>query len=94
MIRQPALSADIQTLADIYTGKMAVTAKDLQKLFGVSASTSYQVVRFIYAYAKENGRTIYSQPSQKIIPTDILFEAYGWDPRQIIERVKLLKKIS
>ena len=94
MARQPRLSADINVLADLYTGKMAVTAKELRKIFNISDSTAYKVVEYIYHYAAENGRTIYSQPSQKIVPTDILFEAYGWDPKQIIERVRLLKKIS
>ena len=94
MPRQPMLSADINVLADLYTGKMAVTAKELKKTFGISDSTAYKVVEYIYHYATQHGRTIYSPPSHKIVPTDILFEAYGWDPKQIIERVKLLKKIS
>ena len=94
MPRQPHLDADIQILADLYTGKMAVTAKELKKTFGISDSTAYKVVEYIYHYATQHGRTIYSPPSHKIVPTDILFEAYGWDPKQIIERVKLLKKIS
>ena len=94
MPRQPRLNASISELAELYANKMAVTAKELRQTFNISDSTSYKVVEYIYDYADKNGRVIYSPPTQRLVPTDILFEAYGWDPKQIIERAKLLKKIS
>ena len=94
MARQPTLQADCITLAELYTGKMAVTAKEIAQIFGVHGSTAYKVVEYVHEYAQKNGRTIYSPPGRCLVPTDLLFEAYGWDPKQIIDRVKLLKKIS
>ena len=92
--RQPQLSADCTVLAELYTGKMAVTAQELAAIFNIADCTAYKVVKYVYDYAKKHDRSIYSPPTRKLVPTDILFEAYGWDPKQIIERVKLLKKIS
>ena len=92
--RQPQLKADCTVLAELYTGKMAVTAKELTEIFGIGESTAYKVVEYIYEYAEQHDRVIYVQPGRKLVPTDILFEAYGWDLKQIIERVRLLKKIS
>ena len=94
MARQPTLPAVCTILAELYTGKMAVTPKEIIEIFGIASTTAYKVVDYVYEYAKNNGRTIYSPPGKKIVPTDLLFEAYGWDPKQIIERVKLLKKIG
>lgn len=94
MCRQPALQADSVTLYDLYLNNMAVTAKDIRRAFGVSESTAFNVVSFMYHYAKEKGVKIYAPPTRKLVPTDLLFEAYGWDVKKLAARVKRLKGAS
>ena len=52
MCRQPVLKADSISMLEMYLNNDAVTAKDIQKCFGVSEATAFGVVRFIYEYAK------------------------------------------
>lgn len=93
-LRQPALMADSQTLYDLWVNNMAVTAKDIKQAFNVSESTAFKVVNFMYEYAAHKGVKIYAPPTRKLVPTDLLFEAYGWDVRKLQGKIKALQKLG
>ena len=94
MCRQPVLKADSISMLEMYLNNDAVTAKDIQKCFGVSEATAFGVVRFIYEYAKNKGIKIYTPPTRKLVPVELLFEAYGWDVRKLQQKVKMLQKLG
>ena len=87
-VRQPTLQADSKTLLALWADNMSVTAKQIQQTFNVCPATAFKVVNFIYQYAEENGRKIYTPPTRKLVPTDLLFERYGWDVEKVKVRVK------
>lgn len=88
-VRQPALQADSKTLLSLYVDNMSVTAKQIQQTFNVCPATAFKVVQYVYQYARDNGIEIYTPPTRKLVPTDLLFELYGWDIKSLERRVKL-----
>lgn len=88
-VRQPVLQADSKTLLSLYADNMSVTAKQIQQVFNICPATSFKVVHYIYQYAEENGRKIYTPPTRKLVPTDLLFERYGWDVDKLKARTKV-----
>lgn len=94
MCRQPVLKADSVKMLELYLNNDAVTAKDIQNCFGVSETTAFTVVKYVYEYAAKQGRKIYTPPTRKLVPTDLLFEAYGWDVQKLQTKVKMLQKLD
>lgn len=94
MCRQPILKADSAKVLELYLNNEAVTAKDIRKCFEVSESTAFCAVKFVYQYAKEQGIKIYTPPTRKLVPTDLLFKAYGWDVQKLQAKVKMLQKLG
>lgn len=88
-IRQPVLQADNKTLLKLWTDNMSVTAKQIEQTFDVCPATAFNVVQYVYDYARKNGIEIYTPPTRKLVPTDLLFELYGWDINSLKRRVKL-----
>ena len=94
MCRQPVLQADSTSMVEMYLNNEAVTAKDIQKVFGISETTAFNVVKFVYEYAKTKDIKIYTPPTRKLVPVDLLFEAYGWDIQKLQQKVKMLQKLG
>ena len=94
MCRQPTLKADSSKILELYLNNEAVTAKDIQKCFCVSETTAFNAVKFVYEFAARQGIKIYTPPTRKLVPTDLLFEAYGWDVQKLQAKVKMLKKLD
>lgn len=93
-VRQPVLKADSVKVLELYLNNDAVTAKDIQNCFGISESTAFTVVKYVYEYATKHGIKIYTPPTRKLVPTDLLFEAYGWDVQKLQAKVKILQKLD
>ena len=88
-VRQPALQADSKTLLALWADNMSVTAKQIQQTFNVCPATAFKVVQYVYRYAKDNNIQIYTPPTRKLVPTDLLFELYGWDVDKLKARTKV-----
>ena len=88
-VRQPTLQADSKTLLALWADNMSVTAKQIQQTFNVCPATAFKVVQYVYRYAKDNGIQIYTPPTRKLVPTDLLFELYGWDVDKLKARAKV-----
>lgn len=88
-VRQPALQADSKTLLTLWADNMSVTAKQIQQTFNVCPATAFKVVQYVYRYAKDNNIQIYTPPTRKLVPTDLLFELYGWDVDKLKARTKV-----
>lgn len=89
-IRMPKLQADCKTLLDLYVNNLSVTPKQIQAYFEVSPATASMVVKYIHKYAEENNIEVYSPRNNSLIPTDLLFMAYGWDVDKLKKRAKLM----
>lgn len=88
-VRQPALQADSKTLLALWADNMSVTAKQIQQTFNVCPATAFKVVQYVYRYAQDNNIQIYTPPTRKLVPTDLLFELYGWDVDKLKARTKV-----
>lgn len=88
-VRQPALQADSKTLLTLWADNMSVTAKQIQQTFNVCPATAFKVVQYVYRYAQDNNIQIYTPPTRKLVPTDLLFELYGWDVDKLKARTKV-----
>ena len=87
-IRQPVLQADNKTLLKLWTENMSVTAKQIEQTFDVCPATAFNVVQYVYDYARKNDIKIYTPPGRKLVPTDLLFELYGWNVESLKKEQK------
>jgi len=87
-VRQPKLKASNYDLAELYYTQSYVTTSDLMKRFKVSHTTAASVYAYCREYARQNELELYHVPGTKLIPVNLLFEAYGWDVKDITRKVK------
>lgn len=92
-MRQPKLIATNRELAELYYTKTYVTAKDLKEIFGVGITTAGRALDYCKEYAESKGKGFYPIPGVKRVYTELLFEAYHWDIKQISRKVKEGAKI-
>jgi len=93
-MRTPALKASNRELYDLYLNNMVVTAKDIETIFGVGHGTAHRVINCGYEYVASKGEEIYSPPTKKMLPVDVLFDLYGWNINQIEAKVKKQIKLK
>lgn len=86
-IKLPNLSAEAPLWAQV-SGLLAVKSSDISKIFGVSRPTANKIVNRIYDYADQQGQPIYQAGSKKAVPTELLFELYGYDEKNTTRRAK------
>lgn len=82
--RLPTIKATNQQLVDIYTNRLYLTAKEISQEFGICSSGAYKIVRLGREQMSEEQRRY----ARKIIPTEILFDLYGWNIQTLKKRVK------
>ncbi|MBR5873148.1 MAG: DUF3173 family protein [Oscillospiraceae bacterium] len=92
MARVPRINADTMTLFRLYYQYETVSSKDLQEVFGFSRSKCAYIIRYVREYMAEKGMKPYAPPTVVIVPTNILFEVYGWDIEQITRKARVLQK--
>lgn len=90
--KMPHLKADTITLFNLYYGTQLIDAKDISAVFKVGKTTARNVINTVREIMTEEGINVYCEPTVKCIPTNKLFDVYGWDIGQITRNAKVLEK--
>lgn len=86
-MKMPNLPADADKWAEA-TKLLAISIKDIPKIFGVSKQTAVNIINTAYKVAEKNGQPIYQAGSRKAVPIEFFVELYGYDFQTILKRSK------
>lgn len=85
----PAPVLSIEELYEIYTNTIALTRKDIQRIFGVKQSKAGALKLYAKAKEIEKGLVQYSAQS---VRTEEAFESWGIDAKRLERAMKARRK--
>ena len=81
---------DNQTLFDFYCKSNFVTAKEISETFKISKTGANKIMNVVFEHMARNDMES-PVKTGKYIPTNIMFDVYGINIEDVIERLKLEK---